>query len=55
MSCLEQKWFKPWCDKYHPLIIKNICEVINDNLVIVLFLLLLKIRPKILGNIILKI
>jgi hypothetical protein len=36
------------------LVIKDICEIISDNLVIFNYLLLLQIGPKNLGNIIIK-
>ncbi len=43
------------CATFHPLIIKGIWEVISDfgsSLIIILFKLLLQVRPKNLGNII---
>jgi hypothetical protein len=32
---IMNKSFKTWCDKYYTLVIKDMCEVINDSLVIV--------------------
>ncbi len=38
------------CEKYHPLVIKDISEVITDNLVIILFIFNYKLDPNIWGT-----
>jgi hypothetical protein len=45
MSHLGQESINAWCGNFHPLVVKDMCEIINNSLVII-FKLLLQIKPK---------